>query len=128
MQAILQNIAGKLTAIAIILILAYIGYNEFFRGSRVGDELNAALSESRQIQTDLRAISGQMKAQKVDLDQAIQKLDRMSTSLVSLADSVSQIKARYVAVSSQLEQQIAVSLDRYNQQKKKILDIQKQIK
>lgn len=128
MQAILQNIASKLTAISLILILAYIGYNEFFRGSRVGDELNAALSESRQIQTDLRAISGQMKAQKADLDQALQKLDRMSTSLVVLADSVSQIKARYVAVSSQLEQQIAVSLDRYNQQKKKILDIQKQIK
>jgi len=128
MKAFLQTILSKLTAVAVILILAYIGYNEFFRGSRVGDELNEALQESRQVQSNLRDLATQMKQQKTDLDQALKKLDGMSTGLSALGDSVNRIQTRYVAVSSQLEQQIAVSLDRYNQQKKRILDIQKQIK
>lgn len=128
MKTFLQSLGSKLTAIALILIVAYIGYNELFRGSRVGDELNAALTESKRVQKDMRYLATQLQQQGTDLKAATANLIKMGGQLTTLKDSITVLNTRYQAVSSTLKQQVSVSLDRYQQQKKTIQDIQKQIR
>lgn len=128
MKPILQYLAGRLTAIAVIVIVAYIGYNELFRRTGVDEKLDQALAQNMRAQQDLRYVEKQFIAQHKDLVNAQNHLDQLVCQVDNLSDSLTTLTVNYKAVSAAQKQQIAVSLDRYTQQKKSILDIQKQIK
>lgn len=127
MKAILDYLAPRLTAIGVILILAYIGYNELFRSSPVNAELKKAIGQSQHAQTELQHVKSQLLQQKKELKFALGTINSMNGQLTMLDDSITRINGRYQAFSSKMNQEKAIDLERYQQQKKHIQDIQKQI-
>lgn len=125
MKAILDYVAPRLTAIGVILILVYIGYNELFRRNPVNTELKAALVETRLVQADLHKLETSLQQQQTDLNTVTNQVNRVDAGLLDLSDSVSLINGRYQAIKLKMDQQSAFYLDRYNQQKQHIQDIQK---
>ncbi|OJW76295.1 hypothetical protein [Spirosoma sp. 48-14] len=128
MKAVLDFLTSKLTPVCVLLILAYIAYNEVFRPSQVNAKLNQALAETRQVQTQLQLVDSELKKTKTDLQAVIGTVNRVDAGLLDLSDSISVINGSYKAIKSILEQQSAVYQDRYNQEKKRLQAIQQQVK
>ncbi len=94
-KLILSNAARYLLPVAVVGLVAWVGYTELFRPSRAGRDLAEAKETARQVQTDLIQIRRELADTRRVLTLAITRVDDVDGSLTQLADSVQRIQADY---------------------------------